>query len=294
MVLSNRTGEGFSYGRRNNLIPSTFRANPHKDQHLGQPLLGGSRNQRLKRSYKGTNLTRQNIFIVVASLAILYVLFVRGTASTKNVGYAPLGNFAEVLAPKSKASLDPHPIITLLNNARSYHTTLITQQSTSLSKATSQYKQRYRRPPPPGFSKWFQYARKQNHTLIDEYDQLMLDLEPYFSVAPATLIQRTRTLGQLSGVSIVSIKDGKSEVHSKSGRWAPALAFQEMISDFVDQLPDMDIAISEKLEGRILPERKDFGIDESFEGESDLERQKRELPFIYRAKVLSFNTHTPF
>lgn len=225
-------------------------------------------------------VSRRNLFILLGSLVvILYLIFTRDTnpSALRRADRTLVGNFAELLATESSENTerDVHPILTLLKSARTYHTSLITQQSTSLSKATSQYKQRYGRSPPAHFSKWVQYAQQRNHTLIDEYDQLMRDLQPYTSLSPAALAQRTRTLGQLSGVSIVSIRDGKSEVHSKSGRWAPALAFQEMIADFEADLPDMDIAINERPEARVLPEAKRLEFDEDVEGETEEQKQKR-------------------
>ena len=147
-----------------------------------------------------------------------------------------------------------HPILTLLQRARERHTTLINRQSQSLAQAKSTYRTRYGKEAPVGFEQWYAFAEARNHTLVDEYDQLMVDLQPFAALSPSTLRQRTKTLSQLPGVSIVSIKDGKSQVNSKSGRWAPALAFEEMIQAFVKDLPDMDIAINERLEGRILPE----------------------------------------
>lgn len=96
----------------------------------------------------------------------------------------------------------------------------------------------------------------------------MRDLAPFAALGKEVLLARTQTLRQLPGVSIVSIKDGQAQVHSRSGRWAPALAFQEMIEGFARQLPDMDIAINERLEARILPElRREVKLSEW--GETD-------------------------
>jgi hypothetical protein len=162
-----------------------------------------------------------------------------------------------------------HPIIPLLISAATKWTSLLASQSTTFDKATKTYKAKYGSTPPPGFDKWFAFATQgRNHTLVDEYDSLMADLAPYRALTSTELKRRTAELAQLQGISIVSIRNGKSQVHSKSGRWAPALAFQQMMEAFVRDLPDMDIAINEKPEGRVLPRQErsiamdQFGMDE--------------------------------
>lgn len=162
-----------------------------------------------------------------------------------------------------------HPILPLLAQAEQQWTSLLRSQSTTFDRASKTYKQRYSLPPPPGFDKWFAFATQaRNHSLIDEYDQLMDDLSPYRSLSPTELRRRTAELAQVPGISIVSIRNGVAQVHSKSGRWAPALAFQQMLASFVRDLPDMDVAINEKPEGRVLPRqqrkviREEYGLDD--------------------------------
>ncbi|KAM0753106.1 capsular associated protein [Meredithblackwellia eburnea MCA 4105] len=167
------------------------------------------------------------------------------------------------VGPKS-----PHPIIPLISQANDKWSNVLSSQSTTFDRATKTYKSRYGIPPPPGFDKWFAFAiQGRNHTLVDEYDQLMADLLPYRSLSPSEIRRRTQELAQVPGISIVSIRNGAAQVHSKSGKWAPALAFQQMIGTFVRDLPDMDIAINEKPEGRVLPRRQrtvlmeDYGLE---------------------------------
>lgn len=162
----------------------------------------------------------------------------------------------------------PHPILPLLTTANEKWSTLLASQSTTFDKASKTYKARYQLPTPPGFDKWFAFAiQGRNHTLVDEYDGLMADLLPYRSLSPTEIRRRTAELAQIPGISIVSIRNGAAQVHSKSGKWAPALAFQLMLGAFVRDLPDMDIAINEKPEGRVLPKRQrtvlmeDYGLE---------------------------------
>ena len=162
-----------------------------------------------------------------------------------------------------------HHIVPLIKSANDRWSTLLASQSTTFDKASRTYKSRYSLPPPPGFDKWFAFATKgRNHTLVDEYDSMMADLSPFRALSPAELRRRTSELAKIPGISIISIRDGAAQVYSKGGKWAPALAFGAMIKDFVHDLPDMDVAINEKAEGRVLPRqqrtviREEYGLEE--------------------------------
>lgn len=173
-----------------------------------------------------------------------------------------------------------HPILPLLQHAKTKAESLFSKQSTTLSQAVSQYRKRYKKDPPKGFDKWWSFAKARNHSLVDEYDSLMKDINIFSSLQPYVLKQRTRTLAQLPGISLITIKDGKAQIHSKSGKWAPALALQEMMNAFVSTLPDMEIAINEKHEGRVLPGKwREVKLDEWEDDDipAELQKQQSEL-----------------
>lgn len=178
-------------------------------------------------------------------------------------------SFVDLIGPTSAGPAAPHPIIPLLTSANDQWANLLASQSHTFDKASRTYKLRYGRVPPRGFDRWFAFATQgRNHTLVDEYDQLMEDLLPFRSLSPNELKRRTAELAQLSGMSIVSIRGGVAQVHSKSSKYAPAVAFQQMLGAFVRDLPDMDVAINEKPEGRVLPRQQrkvvmeEYGLEE--------------------------------
>lgn len=168
----------------------------------------------------------------------------------------------------AEGPVEPHPIIPLLREAKEKWHKMTTSQSRTFDRATRNYKARYGRAPPPGFDKWFAFATQgRNHSLVDEYDQLMADLEPFRALPASELRRRTAELSKVPGISIVSIRNGEAQVHARSSSWAPADAFQRMLAAFVRDLPDMDIAINERPEGRVLPRQQrhvymsDYGLE---------------------------------
>ncbi|TKA56853.1 hypothetical protein B0A53_01254 [Rhodotorula sp. CCFEE 5036] len=199
-------------------------------------------------------------------LARLSVLPEHQTARVAAYMPSPVRGLIQVVEGPTEA----HPIIPLIREAREKWHKKLTSQSWTFDRATRTYKSRYGRAPPPGFDKWFAFATQgRNHSLVDEYDQLMEDLEPFRALSAAELRRRTAELSKVPGISIVSIRNGEAQVHARSSSWAPADAFQRMLAAFVRDLPDMDIAINERPEGRVLPrqQRHVFMSDYGLEGE---------------------------
>lgn len=59
---------------------------------------------------------------------------------------------------------------------------VLQRQSTTLVQAAARYSLRTGRPPPPNFDRWFEFAREKQ-CLIDEYDQIQRDFEPFYELA---------------------------------------------------------------------------------------------------------------
>ncbi|KAF7308339.1 CAP10 domain-containing protein [Mycena chlorophos] len=59
---------------------------------------------------------------------------------------------------------------------------LFQRQSTTLAQASARYTLHTGRAPPPGYDKWFEFAR-EGKCLIDEYQQVYDDFEPFYQLA---------------------------------------------------------------------------------------------------------------
>ncbi|KAJ7800177.1 hypothetical protein B0H14DRAFT_3156132 [Mycena olivaceomarginata] len=66
--------------------------------------------------------------------------------------------------------------------ARIHVDELFARQSKTLKQATAWYILKNNRPPPPGYDKFFDFAQ-QNGCLIDEYDKVHRDFEPFYQIA---------------------------------------------------------------------------------------------------------------
>ncbi|MCJ1468944.1 hypothetical protein MMC07_007574 [Pseudocyphellaria aurata] len=158
--------------------------------------------------------------------------------------------------PQTK-TIEVHPIERLVRDAATQSKRWLTQASTSktLAEAVETYRLRYKKPPPPGFDVWFQYATERSSLVIDDYDGIYEDLRPFWALSPESIRVMTRTIisDQWNEVAEVSIRSGKAEVGPKvipTHRWMldGVLA---TIHDFVEWLPDMDLAFNINDEPRV-------------------------------------------
>jgi hypothetical protein len=82
-------------------------------------------------------------------------------------------------------SVAEHPIPRLMDGAERRFRALLSRQSRSLRAAVTEYKRRYGRNPPKGFGSWWRFAQENKVKMVDEYDGLISDLEPFWEMTGA-------------------------------------------------------------------------------------------------------------
>ncbi|WWC66770.1 uncharacterized protein I206_100675 [Kwoniella pini CBS 10737] len=165
--------------------------------------------------------------------------------------------FLREKAKEPKSSIH-HPIPKLMLDAKEEFEIKLKKQSKTLNEAIEEYKKRYKMNPPKGFDEWFEFAKKHNSIIIDEYDQLNKDLKPFWLFSGEELRRRCIQVGFLPSVDLVRIENGQTRTIDVSKGFddsevgARAKGFRVMLEKFQDKLPNMDFPINEKAEGRIL------------------------------------------
>jgi hypothetical protein len=167
--------------------------------------------------------------------------------------------------------LSNHPIARLIQLGELNHLTWAGRElSTTLSDAVRNYKKRYRRDPPPGFDKWYEYARSRYSLVIDDYDNIQEDLAPFWQLRPFELRIRTgeALIADSGGVGGISIRNGTPEVFANvpgTHRWMVD-GTVDMIRPFAEYLPDMDLAMNLNDECRVaIPYAKWYKVQNSRE-----------------------------
>ena len=138
---------------------------------------------------------------------------------------------------------DNHPISKLMAEADKRWRAYEEHRSETFRDTVANYRRKYGRHPPPGFVKWYRYARKRNVHNIDDFDQIMDDLRPFWGVEPKTIRTLAAHMWQPEdGLSGIHIRNGKVVKNNKPS-WRPD-ALITLIEKFVENLPDMDMAVN--------------------------------------------------
>ncbi|PLW25369.1 hypothetical protein PCANC_26018, partial [Puccinia coronata f. sp. avenae] len=108
-----------------------------------------------------------------------------------------------------------HPIESLITNAQIQWERLLQRQSTTLAMAVEEYQRRnHQRLPPKGFEKWWQFAVDNNVALVDEYEQISKDLEPFWAIEPTRLRKLVHQLKtKNNGRRMIFDVDDEGKVH---------------------------------------------------------------------------------
>ncbi|TKA81017.1 hypothetical protein B0A55_02479, partial [Friedmanniomyces simplex] len=146
-----------------------------------------------------------------------------------------------------------HPVDQLVRDAEASWMSTLQHQSQTMEAAVIEYKHRYNIPPPPNFDRWYQFAKRKGVTLIDEYDTIYHSLLPFWALPPATLRSRVREALGFGGNNLMGllIRDGKA-VHVEGGQEWLQQAAVGMMAQFVQYLPDMDLAFNVHDEPRVV------------------------------------------
>jgi hypothetical protein len=89
---------------------------------------------------------------------------------------------SSALPSSSRSVLAEHPIHQLMADAEFKFRAKLSKQSRTLKAAVAEYRRRYKRDPPKGFDVWWSFAQEHGVKLVDEYDGLVADLEPFWAL----------------------------------------------------------------------------------------------------------------
>ena len=102
------------------------------------------------------------------------------------------GHFLALIEHQASAgAFNKHPISTHIDDAKVAFTNRLAKQSRTLPEAVAEYKRRYGRAPPRGFDDWWEFAKENDFKLVDEFDAIIEDLEPFWALSGEELRQRT-------------------------------------------------------------------------------------------------------
>ena len=157
---------------------------------------------------------------------------------------------SSVLGPH--IAIDDHPISKLMTEADGKWREYEGCRSMAFKETVSKYRTQYGRHPPPGFPEWYKYAQDRNVYNIDDFDQIMDDLRPFWAVEPRIIRTLAAHMWENSedGIAGIHIRDKKIAKES-NGSWRSETLIT-LIERFIEYLPDMDIAINRLDQPRVV------------------------------------------
>lgn len=162
-----------------------------------------------------------------------------------------------ILVANQPSDVNLHPIDLLIYEGRQHYQKFKSEAAAShnLGEAVQQYRARYNQYPPPGFDKWYDYAVRRSSVIIDDFDQIHTDLLPFRALEPARIRELTQQLATnpFNDIGAISIRNGTARVQDgikPTHRWM-VLGAAEMIKNFAEHLPDMDLAFNLNDEPRV-------------------------------------------
>ncbi|TVY25377.1 Beta-1,2-xylosyltransferase [Lachnellula hyalina] len=152
--------------------------------------------------------------------------------------------------PRSPAS---HPVWQLISDAEKDYRAMLGRQSKTLEEAVAEYRRRYGIHPPPNFDKWYDFAKKKNVQLIDEYDSIQHSLNPFWGLKPKTIRARAQEALGFDANNLIGalIRNGAVKKIDGGGEWQMD-ATVGMMKGFIKYLPDMDLCFNIHDEPRVV------------------------------------------
>ncbi|KAJ6557370.1 glycosyl transferase family 90-domain-containing protein [Mycena vulgaris] len=132
---------------------------------------------------------------------------------------------------------------------------LLVRQSRTLAQAVARYSLKSARPPPPNFDRWFTFAR-EHKCLIDDYDQIQRDFEPFYQLARDNPTHFQRQISpkkqEAIGLTAIGIKDGKLKMPPYRGTAFSNYDLPRTLRKFAFLLPDMEFLLNGRDEPRVV------------------------------------------
>ncbi|PFH48325.1 glycosyltransferase family 90 protein [Amanita thiersii Skay4041] len=258
-----------NFARATDVERAVAHALPHPGNATHSMRSAGKRRSQALLSF--LNRHSGSIFIFVVVIVFLRAGFYAGQNRPESSSHHVLNKddtnwFAKpgsLLTPsdsstKQRAAMQ-HPIPKLMEDAEAQYKEKLRSQSKTLKAAVAEYKRRYNRDPPKGFDQWFKFAKQNNVKMVDEYDGMVSDLEPFWELPSRELRRRSRQVAQLPSIDLVRITNGVPKAmkvvkdgFDDSEANARAHGFVSMMTRFAKRLPDMEFPINAKAEGRVL------------------------------------------
>ncbi|KAK0389680.1 hypothetical protein NLU13_3253 [Sarocladium strictum] len=156
---------------------------------------------------------------------------------------------AEPIKPSIAYGGVQSPIRELMVNASIQFEHLIAKRTPDMWAASSRYRIRRGRHPPPGFDKWVEAATNSSAVIVEDFfDRIYKDLTPFWGHDPRILRERAK-----GWPWTVSIRNGETITHQVAQDHSRCLEeWSKLVQEFSKHMPDLDMPVNLADEARLL------------------------------------------
>ncbi|KAI1419918.1 glycosyltransferase family 90 protein [Xylaria sp. FL1777] len=152
---------------------------------------------------------------------------------------------AKPIEHSSSDTVTVHPIDELIRLAEKSFKEVLAKESTTLDQAAKAYRERRDRHPPPGFDKWFQFAKENDAIVVEDFfDRIYHDLNPFWGLDPKIIRKESWDFEMTINV--------RNHNASAKSDWFWTQIWLKMFKTIEHLLPDMDVALNAMDEPRLV------------------------------------------
>ncbi|RKF83472.1 Beta-1,2-xylosyltransferase 1 [Golovinomyces cichoracearum] len=193
--------------------------------------------------------------IIIITINLYWLSGIEMRLNLKNITMQGLRNLPqnhnEVFEKFARVN-DNHPIAKLMRDADSAWRQYTKNRSMSFSQTVEKYRDMYGRNPPPGFSDWYRFARERKVQNIDDFQQIIDDLRPFWGIEPSIIRSHAAHLHENPDHGISSLHIRNKKIWKLTNVDWRMETFSEMVKPFMKFLPDMDIAMNRLDQPRVI------------------------------------------
>lgn len=147
---------------------------------------------------------------------------------------------------------DNHPIAKFMQEADLKWLRYEDNRSTNFVEVITKYRNTYGRHPPPGFPDWYRFARERNVHNLDDFQQIMDDLRPFWAIDPSLIRSQAAYLHKNTNYGISGLHIRQNKIWKLTNVDWRMETFSKMVKPFLRFLPDMDVAMNRLDQPRII------------------------------------------
>ncbi|OAQ96711.1 hypothetical protein LLEC1_04918 [Akanthomyces lecanii] len=170
---------------------------------------------------------------------------------------------AEIAVQHTFGGSREHPVDILMRGANAQFSGLLHRQSKSFEDAQIEYRRRYRIDPPPGFEAWYKFAVANQSPIIDEFDIIHKQVEPFLKFSGVELRRIMDATFSANGSDVWSCQYNRNEAMARCNH--PHRSYDRHISHLFEtvgkfsgvELPNVKFLVNHLDEPTVvLPSRK--------------------------------------